>query len=441
MNSLRLLWSYTRARRNAGAGRWKTREALERWQDTAVRRHLAWVMRYSPYYRELYAGLDLRSWRDFPIIGKQEMMDNFSRLNTAGLDLGEALRVAQRAEETRDFRPMVKGFTVGLSSGTSGSRGLFAASAAERAEWAGTLLARVLPRGLAARGQRAALFLRSNSNLYRSIQSRRLSFHYFDLLRPWEELLERFEAFAPTLLVAPPSALRRLAEARTAGRISARPDKICAAAEVLEPQDATFIAAAFGHRMVHGIYQATEGFLGATCAYGTMHLNEDVMVIQREELGEGRFAPIITDFRRRTQPVIRHRLNDVLRERRTPCPCGSLFTALEAVEGRCDDLLVFERVGGAAEIFPDFIRLAVITAHPAIEEYSVVQDPENAGLRVALKTPPPLAGEAARAVEQSLRRFWENQRLQPVPLRFEPWSPPEPGQKLRRIFRTPPHPT
>ncbi|MDB6132654.1 MAG: hypothetical protein JWM59_897 [Verrucomicrobiales bacterium] len=437
MNSLRLLWSYARARRNAG--RWKTREALERWQDTAVRRHLAWVRRHSPYYQELYAGLDLRNWRDFPIIGKTEMMGNFSRLNTAGLDLGEALRVAQRAEETRDFLPMVKGLTVGLSSGTSGSRGLFAASAAERAEWAGTLLARVLPRGLAAHGQRAALFLRSNSNLYRSIQSRRLSFRYFDLLRPWEELLEQLEAFAPTLLVAPPSALRRLAEARAAGRISVRPDKICAAAEVLEPQDAAFIAAAFGHRAVHGIYQATEGFLGATCAYGTMHLNEDVAVIQREELGEGRFVPIITDFRRRTQPVIRHRLNDVLRERRTPCPCGSLFTALEAVEGRCDDLLVFERVGGGTvEIFPDFIRLAVITAHPAIEEYSVVQDPENGGLRVALKTPLPMAGEAARTVEQSLHRFWKNQRFRPVPLRFGPWSPPEPGQKLRRILRTVP---
>lgn len=52
--------------------------------------------------------------------------------------------------------------------------------------------------------------------------------------------------------------------------------------------------------------------------------------------------------------------------------------------------------------------------------------------------PPPLAGEAERAVEQSLHRFWANQHLDLVPLRFGPWSPPEPGQKLRRISRTVP---
>lgn len=433
MNLPRLLWSYGRARWNAT--RWKTRDDLERWQEAAVRKHLRWVMRHSPYYRELYAGRDPDNWRDFPLIGKREMMENFSRLNTAGLDRDAALNVALRAEETRDFCPTLKGFTVGLSSGTSGSRGLFAASDAERAGWAGTLLARVLPDGLAARGQRAALFLRANSNLYRSIQSRRLAFAFFDLFQPWPELVARFEEFAPTLLVAPPSVLRRLAEARAAGRIRHRPDKICAAAEVLEPQDAAFIASAFDHKIVHGIYQATEGFLGATCQEGTLHLNEDVVFIQREDLGGGRFVPIITDFRRRTQPILRYRLNDVLRERASPCPCGSVFTAVEAVEGRCDDLLQFSGTrGGTVEIFPDFIRRAIIMAHPAIEEYRVIQEGDGR-LRIALKVSPALERETWNAVRDSFASLWQSQQVQPPELRFEVYSPPAPGEKLRRVQR------
>lgn len=433
-NLPRLLWSYGNARRNAG--RWKNRAALERWQESAVRRQVAWVMRHSPFYRELYAGLDPADWRSFPVIGKKEMMANFTTLNTAGLDRDEAFRVAEQAEKTRDFAPTLGGFTVGLSSGTSGSRGLFAASDSERAEWAGTLLARVLPQGIFTGGQRAALFLRANSNLYRSIASRRIAFAFFDLLEPWEDLLRKVEDFAPTLLTAPPSALKMLAEARLAGRIRFRPDKICAAAEVLEPQDADFIAKAFEHQLVHQVYQATEGFLGATCAHGSLHLNEDVAVFQREELGAGRFVPIITDFRRRAQPILRYRLDDVLSERPEPCPCGSVFMAVEAVEGRCDDLLVFQKADGgeAVRVFPDFIRRAVITAHPAIEEYVVRQAVEGT-LVVSLKCPSGKRPEVETAVRGSFAEFQEARGLAAVSIGFDEWIPPAPGRKLRRISR------
>lgn len=430
----RLLWSYGRARWNVR--RWKTRAALEHWQDGEVRKHLAWVMRHSPYYRELYSGRNPKDWREFPVIGKAEMMANFGRLNTAGLDRDEAFKVAECAEATRDFSPVLNGYTVGLSSGTSGSRGLFVASGAERAEWAGTLLARVLPRGISRTGQRAALFLRANSNLYRSIASRRIAFAFFDLLDPWPDLLRQVEAFAPTLLVAPPSVLRRLAEAAREEIIFFRPDKICAAAEVLEPQDADFIASAFGQRITHQIYQATEGFLAATCPHGTLHVNEDVVCVQRQELGGGRFMPVITDFRRRTQPIFRYRLNDVLRESPEPCPCGSQFMALEAVKGRGDDLLRFDRMdgGGSMEIFPDFIRRAVMSAHPAIEEYSVTQE-RDGGLIVALKSAASRDGEVENAVRNALTGLCLTRNLHPPAFRFASWTLAPAGRKLRRISR------
>ena len=54
-----------------------------------------------------------------------------------------------------------------------------------------------------------------------------------------------------------------------------------------------------------------------------------------------RFVPVITDFSRTSQPIIRYRLNDILTEAAAPCACGSLFTAIERIEGRCDDTLYF----------------------------------------------------------------------------------------------------
>ncbi len=56
----------------------------------------------------------------------------------------EASAAAEKAETSRDFTPTVRGVTVGLSTGTSGARGVFMVSPAERQRWAGTMLAKLL---------------------------------------------------------------------------------------------------------------------------------------------------------------------------------------------------------------------------------------------------------------------------------------------------------
>jgi putative adenylate-forming enzyme len=92
---------------------------------------------------------------------------------------------------------------------------------------------------------------------------------------------------------------------------------------------------------VDQIYQATEGFLGVSCRYGAIHLNKDSIIVEKQWLDRStrRFVPVITDFVRTTQPLIRYRLYDVLIEREDQCRCGSIFTAIEKIEGREDDIL------------------------------------------------------------------------------------------------------
>ena len=69
-----------------------------------------------------------------------------------------------------------------------------------------------------------------------------------------------------------------------------------------------------------------------------LHLNEDIVYIEREYLDDRRFVPVVTDLERKAQPIIRYRLNDILVERKEPCGCGSPFLALEKIEGREDDV-------------------------------------------------------------------------------------------------------
>lgn len=351
-----------------------SREQLEAWQNAKVVRHLAWVQAHAPFYREHFAGSSLDDWRNLPTVGKAEMMDHFDRLNTAGLRRDEALALALKSEASRDFEPKLGDVTVGLSSGTSGYRGLFLVSDAERHYWAGTALAKVLPMSFL-KPQRIALFLRANSNLYASVQSRHIALSYFDLCGDLNSHIERLADIQPTALIAPPSVLRHLGKALEQGRLTIRPRRVVAVAEVLDPLDRRILSRQFGQR-VHQIYQATEGFLGHSCSFGTLHLSEDMIAFQKEYLVEGArtFVPIITDFVRRTQPIIRYRLDDLLTERAEPCPCGSVMTALEAVEGRERDIFYLPGQGGRyVSLFPGVLREAMVAPLRGLEHYQVRQ--------------------------------------------------------------------
>ncbi len=389
MNSIREKWEFIRAYgRTQWAPKFHTREQLLSWQNRKVQRFLKKMLPHSPFYQDYYRGLKLEDWRTFPMIEKQLMMEHFSALNTLGVSKDEAFRIALQAEETRDFLPMIGEVTVGLSSGTSGNRGLFLVSAAERAAWAGTVLAKLLPGSLFTE-HRIAFFLRANSNLYRSVKGARIQFEFFDLLCPLEDHRSRLIAYQPTILVAPPSMLRWIAEQVRGGRCNIRPNKIISVAEVLDPLDQIYLEETF-KQPIHQVYQCTEGFLAATCSYGTIHLNEDIAVIQEYPISvspdETRFMPIITDFSRTAQPIIRYRLNDILVKRDKPCPCGSVFQAIERIEGRSDDVffLRHEQSGQPTMIFPDFITRAVIQASEHIAEYRVTQHSENE-IEISLK--------------------------------------------------------
>lgn len=370
--------------------KFRTRAALEAWQARQIKRFLAAQLPRTAFYRR-FAGSTLAQ---LPIIDKSVMLANFAAMNDAGITLDEATSVALASEASRDFAPALRGVTVGLSSGTQGPRGIFMASDQERSKWAGIMLARVLPpellRPLLLGGRRGAairvaFFLRANSNLYTTLNSKRVDFRFYDLLHGLDGYLEQVQQHNPDILVAPARILGRLAELQLAGKIKLQPRRVIAVAEVLEPDDRQRITQAFGG-LVHQLYQCTEGFLGYTCERGVLHLNEEFVHIEPEWLDQERkrFVPIVTDFTRTTQQVIRYRLNDVLRVRDAPCTCGRVTLALEAIEGRCDDILWLPRSdnGAIGALYPDMLRHAVTTAPHALPDYRIEQ--HGLTLRIAV---------------------------------------------------------
>lgn len=391
----------------------KSRENFERWQAQALRRFLGRDLPRAPFY-----GKAPRLLGDLPVTDKATVMGNFDRFNIHGVSAAEAWKA-----QAGDGR--IGELTVGASTGTSGNRGLFIISEAEKYRWLGTILAKAVP-DLLWRRQRVAVILPQNTGLYDSARkSRRIDLRFFDLTRGPESWRGALEDFAPTVIIAPPKILRHFA----AEGFRLKPQRVFSAAETLDPVDRPVIEAFFG-RQLDQIYMATEGLFAVTCRQGGLHLAEDSVFFEFEPAGDGLVMPLITAFRRRTQIMARYRMNDLLRLSEKPCRCGSPLRTLDEIVGRMDDAFRLASPHGQLLVTPDILRNAVLKADRRIDDFRLVQTAEDA---IELSLTPGLADEAATAAHQAVRNLLAARQATASVSLVRGDLPLETGRKLRRV--------
>ncbi|WNJ94954.1 CoF synthetase [Vibrio ruber] len=346
--------------------RFVSRDQVQSWQNKQLERHLKWVCEHSPFYQSLRN----QPLEAFPIMNKSLMMANLDAINTRGLKTDQLMSVALKAEQSRQFeQSVVKGVTVGLSSGTSGQRGLFLADSREKQLWAGNILGKLLP-GLWQK-HRIALALRANSPLYKAVAKGPIQFFYADLNQPHDVWIRALDRFQPTLLIGSAQALQFCAMySGTFGERKMSPARLISGAEVLTPVDRALIEQTFAGEL-HEVYQCTEGFLACTDTQGQMRWNQDIVHIEKHWLNPEKthYSPIITDFRRRTQPVIRYQLDDVIAAQHDDAP----FEPLGAIAGRCGDCLRLGQDGAQTMVLPDLVYRAVTLAIEERVDYRITQ--------------------------------------------------------------------
>jgi putative adenylate-forming enzyme len=361
----------------------RTRADIAVWQDRQLATLKAEVLPRLGFY----AGLDAAKWDRLPVIDKRLLMSRFE-------DFNQPRVTAERGWAALSSGGRVDGYYVGASTGTSGNRGLYVISEQERWRWLGTMVAKTMPR---LRRARIALILPLDTSLYAAARSSLLKLAFFDLRQGLEHCTAGVAAFDPDTLIAPPKVLRWLA---TSGTSHGHVRHVFSAAEVLDPHDRDIIESHFGV-VVREIYMATEGLLGVACEHGTLHLCEDCMKFEFERplASSDLVSPVITDFSRETQGMVRYRMNDLLRLRDEPCPCGSPLQAVAQVEGRLDDLLLLPRGGSTMPVTPDVLRNAIVGADRRIDDFRLVQTGAD---RLELSLTSALPAEAARAALENL---------------------------------------
>ena len=356
---------------------------LRRWHEHAVIHLVERVRAASPFYRDLYDGRQVASLEDFrllPTINKASMMAHFDTLNTEGLKLADVMAFALQKEQEKDYLGYYQDrFVVGLSSGTSGNKGIYVTPRELTERLPGVFLARGGVR-LSDLPLRILFILRVFSQGFADINAPMIQLHYLSSMTDPREIVTTCNQLRTNVLMAPPSLLRQLLPLSKQIMIPLR--RIITHAEVLEPLEKERLEQAF-HAPVVEIYQASEGQIASPCRCGSLHINEDLVYVELldeqgrpipEKAGFRSSRMLVTNLVNTVQPLLRYEMNDLV-ELGGSCPCGSSFRVLSRIIGRNDDVLYLrDRSGRLRPVYPDLVSRWIITTNDRIREFLVEQD-------------------------------------------------------------------
>jgi len=354
------------------------KEDIKKYQQKKISNIVKFAFNHSPFYRSHYKNINLSDFASLPPVNKQLMMDNFSDFNTLGLPKDELIKFALECENKRDFSTRFRSLAIGMSSGTSGNKGIIITTPREEHYLKAMYISRlVLPK----QKLNCAFILRVSSPVFNfSLFGNKLT--YINQLQTIDQIISQIGKIQPNVISAPPSMLKILAEEKDQGRFNVNPVLIYSYAEVLYPDVRGYIEGVF-KCPIHQIYQGSEGCYALTCRKGNLHINEDIVFLELLNQdnsptppGNPCFRLLVTDLHKHSQPVIRYELNDILTISPNKCSCGSNFGVIESIQGRADQMFwgLRNKTHQKQFIFPDYIARKIISMSEDILDFQVIQN-------------------------------------------------------------------
>jgi len=361
----------------------------------------------SPWHRDRLAAVDLDrldelSLRELPPMTKADLMANFDRLVTddrLSLEL-----VNNHLETVTTGSYLLEDYTAVTSGGSTGERGVFVY------DWDGwaafwlsafryQLLAKRSDPKLASRPVvmawvAAAHFTHATAALSRTFASPEFVSVRFPVTLTTENMVAGLNVTQPDFLVAYPSALHVLSVEARAGRLRIAPHQVLSCSEPLLPEIRAAAEAAWGVR-VGNIWGMSEGgCAGIPCEQARTHLSEDLVIVEPVDEQGRPVAPgeraakiYLTNLFNRVLPLIRYEITDEVTILTEPCPCGSAHRCLADIQGRLDDVFVYD----GRRVHPHVFRSA-LGRRAGVVEYQVRQTPRGARIAVRCSAPVDLDG-------------------------------------------------
>ena len=391
---------------------------IEEQQQQALKDLRNAAYKRSAFYRRHHAGLFDAPLDQLPPVTKSDLMEYFDDAVTApGLSL--ALLEDHMHSLTQGGgnpgTPWKGRWWSAATAGTTGRRGTFLwdrpewatvlASYARAYDWAG------IPAGLS-RPLKVALVsslvpTHQSAVVGASLRSALVPTLRLDVTAPMQDTVAALNGFQPRVLVGYASALLPLAAEQLAGRLRISPQGVMSASEVLTPQTAADLEAAWG-TAPFDVYAATEtAGIASPCEFRNKHIYEDLLIVEPVDRAGKAVPPgttaakiLVSVLFSRTLPLIRYEMSDSISLGGRGCPCGRSFTLLQGIEGRLEDILQLPGRQGTVNIHPNVFHHVLDQA--ASSGWQVVQEPSRLRILLAGITPEGTTERIRADVESAL---------------------------------------
>jgi phenylacetate-CoA ligase len=351
----------------------------------------------SAWHRERLAGVDLDGLDEVSLRGlepmtKTDLMENFDRIvvdERLSLELVNA-----HLETVTSGSYLTDGHTAITSGGSTGERGVFVYDWVGwatfwvsvfryllRAKWCSPETeSRPIVLGWVA----AAHFTHATAALSRTFNSPEFVNFRFPVTLGIEAMVAGLNDARPDVLIAYPSALHVLSFEAQAGRLRIAPRRILSCSEPLLPEIRRAAEAAWAVPVGNAWGTSEGGGVGIPCEQARSHLSDDLVIVEPVDEDGRPVAPgersakvYLTNLFNQALPLIRYEITDEVTMLPEPCPCGSAHRCVADIQGRLDDVFVYD----GRRVHPHVFRSA-LGRQPGIVEYQVRQTAQGARIAV-----------------------------------------------------------
>lgn len=393
-------------------------EKLKQERERLLRELVRTAKEKSAWHRKRLQAVDPDTLREedlprtIPVMTKADLMENWDELVT---DERLSLDLAERhlEEHGKELSYLLDQFIVTSSGGSSGQRGVFVWDLKSWVE--GTL--RSHPRFML---RYASIFKMKPPEVqnvafvggggaghatvagYETFSNPKVRVFVIDIRRPLQEVVEELNRIQPRRLEGYPSALRVLTDEARAGRLKISPAVIVTTAEPLYREIREAIESTWGDAPIFNYYASSEsGHMAVSCGVkpgGTLHIIEDGVVVEPVDSDGQSVRPgvmaskiYVTNLVNTLLPLIRYEMTDritVLGGQdggASSCPCGCTFRRITDVQGRLEDVFVYD-AGDGRELSVDVdVFETPLNEYRNIVQYEVKQRSNGAEILIVSK--------------------------------------------------------
>jgi phenylacetate-CoA ligase len=161
------------------------------------------------------------------------------------------------------------------------------------------------------------------------------------------DIIAKLETFAPFMMEAYPSTAYELALLLEKRGGSLKIPFVYTGSEPVYPHQRELIEARLGTRIMDHYGMAERIAYATECEHGGLHVNSDYSYVEivdddgRPTEGEG--YVVGTTFHNALMPLVRYKMSDRTRWRRSECECGRTYPLIEPVTGKYEDTLFGSR--------------------------------------------------------------------------------------------------